>query len=49
MLDIRTYDAQAGGNVLYKALAHPLAAEALAGLAAGIRAAGPVAVYDPEG
>ncbi|MFT8646413.1 hypothetical protein [Gluconacetobacter sp.] len=49
MLDIHTYDAQAGGNVLYKALAHPLAAEALAGLAASVRAAGPVAVYDPEG
>lgn len=49
MLDIHTYDAQAGGNVLYKALAHPLAAEALAGLAAAVRAAGPVAVYDPEG
>ncbi|MBB2203020.1 hypothetical protein [Gluconacetobacter tumulisoli] len=49
MLDIRTYDAQAGGNVLYKALAHPLAAEALSSLAAELRAQGPVAVYDPDG
>ncbi|WP_041249498.1 hypothetical protein [Gluconacetobacter diazotrophicus] len=49
MLDIHTYDAQAGGNVLYKALAHPLAAEALSVLLAEIRAAGPVAVYDPDG
>ncbi len=29
MLDITTFDARAGGNVLYKALAHPLAAEAI--------------------
>ena len=29
MLDIRTFDARQGGNVLYKALAHPLAAEAI--------------------
>ena len=47
MLDIRTFDARQGGNVLYKALAHPLAAEAIARLAAGI--AGPLAVYDPDG
>jgi hypothetical protein len=26
MLDIQTFDALKGGNVLYKALAHPLAA-----------------------
>jgi len=47
MLQIQTFDARAGGNVIYKALAHPLAAEAFAGLAA--RLEGPVAVYDPEG
>ena len=47
MLDIRTFDAQRGGNVLYKALAHPLAAEALARLGAGIE--GRLAVYDPDG
>ena len=47
MLDIRTFDARQGGNVLYKAFAHPLAAEAVARLAAGL--AGPLAVYDPDG
>lgn len=49
MLDIRTFDARQGGNVLYKALAHPLAAEAFARLAAELRAAGPLAVFDPDG
>nr|WP_321986736.1 hypothetical protein [uncultured Lichenicoccus sp.] len=49
MLDIQTYDARQGGNVLYKALAHPLAAEAVAGLAARLRESGRVAVYDPDG
>ena len=48
MLDIRTFDARAGGNVIYKALAHPLAAEAILRLAERLRA-GPLAVYDPEG
>ena len=32
MLNIQTFDNRAGGNVLYKALAHPLAAEAIARL-----------------
>lgn len=48
MLDIQTFDARAGGNVIYKALAHPLAAEAIVRLAARL-AAGPLAVYDPDG
>ena len=30
MLNIQTFDARAGGNVIYKALAHPLAAEGIA-------------------
>ncbi len=47
MLDIRTFDARQGGNVLYKAFAHPLAAEAIARLAAGLT--GGLAVYDPDG
>ena len=47
MLDITTFDARQGGNVLYKAFAHPLAAEAIARLAAGLR--GALAVYDPDG
>ena len=49
MLNIQTFDAKAGGNVLYKALAHPLAGEAIARLADRLRAAGPLAVYDPDG
>ena len=49
MLDIQTFDARRGGNVLYKALVHPLAAEAIAALAEELKAAGPLAVFDPEG
>lgn len=49
MLNIQTFDARAGGNVLYKAFAHPLAAEATARLAKRLRAAGRLAVYDPDG
>ncbi len=48
MLDIQTFDARAGGNVLYKALAHPLAAEAVAALYARLSEAGPVALFDPD-
>src|SRR5262245_41824794 len=48
MLDIRTFDARQGGNVLYKALAHPLTAEAMGRLYASLAAAGPVAVFDPD-
>jgi hypothetical protein len=48
MLDIQTFDALKGGNVLYKALAHPLAAEAIGRLAARLAEAGPVALFDPE-
>ena len=49
MLDIQTFDALRGGNVLYKALVHPLAAEAIAALAADLTQAGPLAVFDPDG
>jgi hypothetical protein len=49
MLNIQTFDARAGGNVLYKALAHPLAAEALAGLFITLASAEHLAIYDPEG
>ncbi len=48
MLDIQTFDARAGGNLIYKALAHPLAAEAIERLAKRLRAR-PLAVYDPDG
>ena len=49
MLQIQTFDARQGGNVLYKALAHPLAAEAVAALYARLSGAGPVVLYDPDG
>jgi hypothetical protein len=48
MLDIQTFDARQGGNVLYKALAHPLAAETIAALYGQAAAAGPVALVDPD-
>ncbi|GBQ88846.1 hypothetical protein [Asaia krungthepensis] len=47
MLDIITFDAQGGGNILYKALAHPLASEALRRLEATLAGEDAVAVYDP--
>ena len=46
MLDIETFDNLRGGNVAYKALAHPVAAERLARLA---EQAGLVAIFDPDG
>jgi hypothetical protein len=49
MLEIETFDNVKGGNVVYKALAHPLAAERLARLAARLNQAGAVAIYDPDG
>jgi hypothetical protein len=49
MLDIQTFDALRGGNVLYKALVHPVAAEAIATLSAALTQAGALAVFDPDG
>jgi hypothetical protein len=46
MLNIQTFDNRSGGNVTYKALAHPLAAEAIAALYD--RLVPPVALYDPD-
>ena len=40
MLNIQTFDNRVGGNVLYKALAHPLAAEAIARLYAHLTGTG---------
>ncbi len=48
MLRIRTFDNQRGGNVIYKALAHPLTAEAMQRLQARLADAGPVALFDPD-
>jgi hypothetical protein len=49
MLDIDTFDNLRGGNVAYKALAHPVAAGLLSRLAASLSEAGSIAIYDPEG
>ncbi|HVC62958.1 MAG TPA: hypothetical protein VND19_21670 [Acetobacteraceae bacterium] len=46
MLNIQTFDNRSGGNVTYKALAHPLAAEAITALYN--RLTPPVALYDPD-
>ncbi len=48
-LGIETFTAGRGGNVLYKALSHPVGAERLAALFAELAAAGPVALFDPKG
>jgi hypothetical protein len=48
MLQIQTFDQRAGGNVYYKALSHPLAAEALGPMLARLRE-GSFALYDPDG
>ena len=48
-LKIETFSNVSGGNALYKALAHPLAAEQIEALVAELAAAGPVAIYDPLG
>ncbi|HUC19313.1 MAG TPA: hypothetical protein VMA37_16665 [Acetobacteraceae bacterium] len=49
MLEIETFDQRRGGNVVYKALAHPLAAEAVARLYARLAGQAPVALFDPDG
>ena len=49
MLEIQTFNQQAGGNVLYKALSHPLAADALERLFTRLRHGGSFILYDPEG
>jgi hypothetical protein len=46
MLNIQTFDNRSGGNVIYKALAHPLAADAIGRLYASLTP--PVALYDPD-
>jgi hypothetical protein len=49
MLDIETFDNVKGGNVVYKALAHPVAAEGLARLTDRLNVSGLTAIYDPDG
>ncbi|MDR3519157.1 MAG: hypothetical protein P4M00_25455 [Azospirillaceae bacterium] len=48
-LAIQTFSNTVGGNVLYKALAHPLAADAARSLIAAVAAGGTVAIFDPDG
>jgi hypothetical protein len=48
MLGIETFDQRAGGNAIYKALAHPLAAEGVARLYTSLAGSEPVALYDPD-
>jgi hypothetical protein len=47
-LKIDTFSNIKGGNSLYKALVHPLAAEKAKALINTVAAAGPVAIYDPR-
>jgi hypothetical protein len=48
-LRIETFRNDSGGNALYKALSHPLAAEKAQALLAKLGASGPLAIYDPDG
>lgn len=48
-LQIETFRNGAGGSSLYKALTHPLAAEAAKKLLDRLAESGPVAIYDPDG
>lgn len=47
MLPIQTFDNRSGGNVIYKALAHPLASDSVSKLYGRLDT--PVAIYDPDG
>ena len=47
-LKIETFNNRSGGNAFFKAVTHPLAARAMPALLRRL-AAGPVAVYDPDG
>lgn len=48
-LNIETFRNDIGGSAVYKALSHPLAAGPGRALVAKLAAAGPVAIYDPDG
>ncbi|UYH51861.1 hypothetical protein N5W20_03095 [Candidatus Kirkpatrickella diaphorinae] len=48
MLDISTFTPQRGGNVFYKAIAHPLAASRIEKLASDLGGDARLAVYDPD-
>jgi hypothetical protein len=48
-LDIETFSNRTGGSSFFKAVGHPLAAPLCRHLVERLAAAGPVAVYDPDG
>ncbi|EDP64668.1 hypothetical cytosolic protein [alpha proteobacterium BAL199] len=48
-LKIDTFSNQVGGFSFFKAVGHPLTAEGMDALLAGLATAGPVALYDPMG
>jgi hypothetical protein len=48
-LKVATFSNTSGGNSVFKALTHPLAAEKAAALIQKLEVFGPVAVYDPNG
>lgn len=48
-LKIKTFNNASGGNAAFKALGHPLAAPKIHALIKKLAAAGPVAIYDPQG
>ena len=48
-INIATFSNVSGGNALFKALTHPKTADAAPGLLDALRAAGPLAIYDPLG
>lgn len=48
-LKIDTFSNKTGGNAFYKALAHPVAGDLAGPFLAALKAAGPVAIYDPVG
>jgi len=48
-LQIETFNNLTGGNAFFKAVGHPLAMSMTAALLGRVKAAGPVAIYDPLG
>lgn len=48
-MDIKTFDNTTGPSVFFKAAGHPLSVEPAKALIARVAAAGPVAIFDPDG
>src|SRR5215468_8775212 len=47
-LNIETFNNAVGGNAFYKAVTHPLAADAARALLTKLRGSGAIAIYDPH-